>query len=182
MYNDAPIGTVVAFAGQVHPVTGGKNETWSKTDCQAGPDEGGTSDPHVPLNHLESCGWMLCDGRFLGATIYPELFAILGFLYGEGTGSDGPTFGIPDYRGLFLRGVDAGSGMDPDASQRRSPDGSGGQNSGVGSLQCDAFQEHTHNYNVVNLSAQGNQGSAAGTTSTAQKTTTPNSPARRSTG
>lgn len=178
MYNDTPVGAVVAFAGQVDPVTGKENEIWSKTDCQGRAGQSGKLDPDVPLNHLEAGGWMLCDGRFLGATIYPELFAVLGFLYGEGTGSDGPTFRIPDYRGLFLRGVDAGAGMDPQAADRKSPDGSNAQVSGIGSLQCDAFEDHTHNYNSVNLGSPSGSGSSAGTTSTPTKTTSPNSPAR----
>ena len=179
MYNSIPIGTVSAFAGQADPVTASKNQIWSNTDCQAGPDQAVNLNPNVPLNHLESQGWMLCDGRFLSCTVYPELFAVLGFLYGKSTSPDGPSFRIPDYRGLFLRGVNAGSGMDPQASERKSADGSNSKDNGVGSLQCDAFQTHDHNYNAYNQPIPaGNTGSAASTISIAQKTTSPNAPAR----
>ncbi|NBV15060.1 phage tail protein [Janthinobacterium sp.] len=72
---DTPVGAVIAFAG-----------------AHAG--EG-----------LESQGWMECDGRMLASHLYPELFVVLGYLYG---GADGQ-FGLPDYRGAFLRGEDAGA-------------------------------------------------------------------------
>lgn len=80
---------------------------------------------------------------------------MLGTLYGQGTGSTG-SFRIPDYRGLFLRGADEGAGMDPDAAERTAPTGSGTFN-GVGSLQCDAFEERTHNYDQVTVSGTSAQ-------------------------
>lgn len=52
-----------------------------------------------------------CDGRALSRTTYASLFALLGTAFGAGDGST--TFNIPDYRGLFLRGWDGGSGRDP---------------------------------------------------------------------
>lgn len=51
-----------------------------------------------------------CDGRALSRTTYSSLFALLGTAFGAGDGST--TFNIPDYRGLFLRGWDGGSGRD----------------------------------------------------------------------
>lgn len=51
-----------------------------------------------------------CDGRALSRTTYSELFSLLGTAFGAGNGST--TFNIPDYRGLFLRGWDGGSGRD----------------------------------------------------------------------
>ena len=82
----------------------------------ASPPSGGASGPNV-TQAVEAWGWMLCDGRTLGTHQYPELFAALGYLYG---GSDA-SFRIPDYRGYFWRGTDAGAGVDPDASQRTDP-------------------------------------------------------------
>lgn len=51
-----------------------------------------------------------CDGRAISRTTYSELFSLLGTAFGAGNGST--TFNIPDYRGLFLRGWDGGSGRD----------------------------------------------------------------------
>jgi len=69
-------------------------------------------------------GWLLCDGSETGREQYPDLFATIGTLYGEGDGST--TFSLPDYRGLFLRGVDdadgpggrPAAGRDVDAAER----------------------------------------------------------------
>jgi microcystin-dependent protein len=41
-------------------------------------------------------GWMLCDGRELSRTLYPDLFAIIGVQYGCGDGDT--TFNIPKYQ------------------------------------------------------------------------------------
>lgn len=45
-------------------------------------------------------GYMLCDGRSLNISDYPELYQAIGTIYG-GSGS---TFNLPDFRGMFLRG------------------------------------------------------------------------------
>lgn len=53
--------------------------------------------------------WMVPNGRWLNKNTYPELFSRIGYHYG----GDGHTnFALPDYRGLFLRGIDAGRGID----------------------------------------------------------------------
>lgn len=52
---------------------------------------------------------------------------------------------LPDFRGLFLRGVDHGRGKDPDAEARTALHG-GAQGDEVGSVQEDAFKEHRHAY------------------------------------
>ena len=148
MSNGAPIGTVCPFAGQVNPVSGNANTVWANTSCSGGsPAPAKPAD--APVSYLEAQGWMLCDGRKLSTAFYPELFAVIGYLYG--TASNGSEFLIPDYRGVFLRGFDGGAGMDPQAADRFSPTGTTVANV-VGSLQCDAFQDHTHNYDVVSVS------------------------------
>lgn len=180
MFNDAPIGAVCAFAGQVAPMSGAANTVWQSSGCGSSQPQPGGLDPGVPLNFLEAQGWMLCDGRSLDSAAYPELFAVLGLLYGQGSGGAGQSFLIPDYRGLFLRGADAGAGMDPGASERMAPTGVGTLNV-VGSLQCDAFQSHAHNYSAVTLSGTSQQGVAAGTSAGNQATTSPNAPSRSTT-
>jgi len=79
-------------------------------------------------------GWLLCDGREVSRAEYLSLFYAIGAAHGDGDGST--TFNLPDYRGYFLRGVDHGTGRDPDYTSRQSrgqlpPDQ-------VGSIQSDA--------------------------------------------
>jgi len=171
-----PVGSVCPFAGQVHPVSGHRNDVWRATSCEANEPVPGEL-AESPLNHLEARGWMLCDGRWLSADGYPELFAVIGRLYGWE--ESGARFRLPDYRGLFLRGFDAGAGMDPDADQRSAPTGGNVANV-VGSLQCDALQDHTHHYDVVAPAAVSQSGQAAGTAVTSKPTTAPDAPARTS--
>ena len=173
MSNGAPIGTVSPFAGQVNPVSGNGNTVWANTSC-AGGSPAPAKPADAPVNYLEAQGWMLCDGRKLSTAFYPELFAVIGYLYGQA--NNGQEFLIPDCRGLFLRGFDGGSGMDPQAANRFSPSGTAVANV-VGSLQCDAFQDHTHNYDVVSVSGISQQGNSAGVTVTSKPTSSPNSPA-----
>lgn len=57
----------------------------------------------IPANHLE------CNGQIYNKADYPQLAAKLGNMYG----GDANTFGVPDYRGEFIRGLDHGKGLDP---------------------------------------------------------------------
>lgn len=87
---------------------------------------------------------MLCDGKPLEVSHYPDLFAVLGYLYG----GENHKFNIPDYRGIFLRGVDSGANNDPDILDRTDPADpqKKKKNDGVGSRQKDALQTHQHEY------------------------------------
>ena len=175
--SDLPIGSVSAFAGQANPITGPANSVWSNSGCGSNDPQPGEEDPNGPITQLEASGWMLCDGRVLAISQYPELYAVLGDLYGQGTAEGGAAgFVIPDYRGLFLRGTDAGAGIDPQADERLGPTGLNTSNV-VGSLQCHALQEHTHDYNAVATSTTSNTGQAAALATTPRATTSPNAPA-----
>ena len=55
-------------------------------------------------------GWLLCDGSAVSRTTYARLFGIIGTAYGAGNGTT--TFNLPDLRGEFVRGLDAGRGVD----------------------------------------------------------------------
>ncbi len=55
-------------------------------------------------------GWLLCQGQTVNRITYAALFAVIGTTYGAGDGST--TFGVPDMRGEFPRGLDAGRGVD----------------------------------------------------------------------
>jgi len=55
-------------------------------------------------------GWLLSQGQAVSRTTYAKLFAVIGTTYGVGDGST--TFNLPDLRGYFVRGLDAGRGVD----------------------------------------------------------------------
>jgi len=76
-------------------------------------------------------GWLMCDGSTVSRTQYLVLFTVIGTASGAGDGST--TFNLPDLRGVFLRGVDGGRGLDLD-----------GVNRTVGSYQADMFASHSH--------------------------------------
>jgi hypothetical protein len=60
-------------------------------------------------------------------------------------GTEGGTiFRVPDLRGMFLRGVDAGAGNDPDVATRTV--NGNGETDAPGSIQADAFQGHWHKF------------------------------------
>ena len=55
-------------------------------------------------------GWLKANGAEVSRTTYSNLFAAIGTRYGAGDGST--TFNLPDLRGVFLRGLDDGKGVD----------------------------------------------------------------------
>jgi microcystin-dependent protein len=80
-------------------------------------------------------GWLACDGAALSTTgQYAKLFSVIQYAHG----GSGTVFNLPDLRGYFVRGVDAGRTF--------------------GSSQDDAFQGHYHTsasgtstlYNITN--------------------------------
>lgn len=80
----------------------------------------------------EGKGWMLCRKRELDRTTYSELYTAIG------TASGAPNekmFNLPDYQGYFLRGVDGGRRIDPDAASRTSAYDGGNAGDNVGSVQ-----------------------------------------------
>jgi microcystin-dependent protein len=83
--------------------------------------------------------WAYCDGSLVDGSqeTYSNLLAVIGPAFG---GDGNPYFNLPDFQGYFLRGVDNGSGVDPDSGNRVA--GSGGGNSGdnVGSVQYGGVQ------------------------------------------
>jgi rhizosphere induced protein len=137
-----PVGAICAYAGQLTPERDSQNQLWGGMPCAGGGGPAGAPAGEEPVVLIEAQGWMVCDGRALEPARHPALYAVLGTLYG---GDGAGRFHIPDCRGLFLRGVDSGAGLDPGAGSRTGPTGSG-TDPGVGSLQCDAVQDHVHAY------------------------------------
>ncbi len=87
-------------------------------------------------------GWLLCDGSTVSRTTYAALFAAIGTTAGAGDGAT--TFNLPDYRGYFLRGLDNGTGRDPNASTRGAENTGGGTGDSVNTVEPDQFGSHTH--------------------------------------
>lgn len=73
-------------------------------------------------------GWLAANGQLVSRNIYARLFSRIGTLYGTGDGST--TFAVPDLRGEFLRGFDAGRGIDSGRV--------------FGSSQGHSIQKHNH--------------------------------------
>ncbi len=57
-------------------------------------------------------GWLVCDGSAVSRTDYADLYAAIGTVWGHG--DQIATFNLPDLRGEFVRGFDAGRGVDAD--------------------------------------------------------------------
>ena len=76
-------------------------------------------------------GYLVADGRELFTTSYPDLFASIGYTYGGA----GNKFNIPNLLGEFIRGWDAGRGVDS------------GRN--LGSFQGADVSSHQHYFNDV---------------------------------
>lgn len=99
-------------------------------------------------------GWLLCDGTSFLRTTYPALFTAIGTAYGA---ADGTHFNVPDFRGIFPRGVDAGAGNDPDTLTRTAQNTGGNTGDNVGSYQDTAIVQHGHNFTLYDDSAIQNR-------------------------
>lgn len=91
-----------------------------------------TGDIKTSIVNADQFGWLRADGRLLSRASYPALFAAIGTTYNTGT-VPSDQFRIPDFRGMFLRGLDSGRGLDPTAGRA------------LGSVQQSANKIHTHN-------------------------------------
>ena len=80
-------------------------------------------------------GWLVADGSRLLRTTYPALFAAIGTAFNQ-SGDGAQYFSLPDLRGEFVRGWDAGRGID------------GGRE--FGSAQEDEIQSHQHMLPISN--------------------------------
>jgi len=96
-------------------------------------------------------GWLMCDGTPVSQTKYAALYAAIGNNFG-GSPPAGQ-FYLPDLRGRFIRGVDGGSGNDPDAGSRTDMKNPKISQKGIGSIQNDAFKKHSHSRNMFTQSA-----------------------------
>jgi microcystin-dependent protein len=97
-------------------------------------------------------GYLICNGASLLRADYPALFTAIGTGYGA---SDGTHFNIPDFRGIFPRGVNNGAGNDPDAASRTAANPGGNTGDNVGSLQADDLKAHEHPIPTVTDTGSG---------------------------
>lgn len=88
----------------------------------------------LPVNGfpVAPAGFLVANGAAVSRTVYARLFGKFGTMYGEGDGST--TFNLPDLRGVFVRGLDAGRGLDPGREQ--------------GGFQADSNLAHVHDFTV----------------------------------
>lgn len=122
--------TLLLLQGLGNPVPGLHAETarsattaGSATTAEALTDTGGNGHPYEELATppgavmhfaLEDCpaGWIKANGAIAARASFPALYAAIGDTFGAGDGST--TFGLPDLRGEFVRGLDDGRGVDTD--------------------------------------------------------------------
>ena len=98
-------------------------------------------------------GWLLCDGSSYASSnhLYQNLFAVIGYAWGRA----GSNFRVPNLGGLFLRGVDQGSGNDPEADSRQSSAMGGNEGDRIGSFQEASLEHHPHGRGPINLGSNG---------------------------
>jgi microcystin-dependent protein len=123
-------------------------------------------------------GYLLCNGQAVSRTgVYAKLFAAIGVAYGAGDGST--TFNLPDFRGMFLRGLDGAAGNDPNSATRTASATGGNTGNNVGSKQTDELKSHSHTltfasaFASINASSPGTTGfavSGSSSTNTIQNT------------
>lgn len=114
-------------------------------------------------------GWLKADGASVSQTTYAGLYSALGTTWGPtGVG----TFTLPDFRGLFLRGVTDGRATDPNGGALTAQ--------ALAAFVDDSVEAHTHTYNQGGTGgafAAGGGGTAVVTsisqTGTQTTTTTP---------
>jgi len=101
-------------------------------------------------------GWLLCDGDPYPITAYPDLYAAIGTAHG--VGADPETFRVPNYNGMFLRGVNHGRAdayRDKGLSDRVALDPGNAETNRVGSVQQEAFANHSHTKGSLFISSSG---------------------------
>ncbi len=91
-------------------------------------------------------GWLLCDGRDYQKSTYPNLYEAIGGSWGESNSA----FFVPDLRGYFLRGVDGGVNVDPNAASRTNKAGTVELGNVVGSYQEDKTKLPDEGWDVSN--------------------------------
>ena len=120
---------------------GPKGETGSIGPIGPKGDQGsiGPAGDHIPVGTIVAfwgknppAGWAVCNGKPLPRNTSLELYEHLIELDPKNKISD-TVARLPDLRGMFLRGLDAGRNIDPDGTSRS-----------LGSLQSNSVGHHVH--------------------------------------
>lgn len=114
--NDRCACTVIAGENVVVSGTGSRSNPYI-IDAIASSDPGGGGGPaeRIPGEIIMfggqslPTGWLLCDGRAVSRTVYPNLYAAVGTLYGAGDGVT--TFNLPNLSARFPRGSSDTAGV-----------------------------------------------------------------------
>lgn len=99
-------------------------------------------------------GWLKRNGADVSRTVFAKLFDVIGTRYGAGDGST--TFNIGDSRGVFVRGLDEGRGLDTGRTLGSDQLGQNAAHDHVASV--DAQGAHNHS---ITISANGEHAHAA---------------------
>ena len=78
-------------------------------------------------------GWVVCNGASYSTSVYPDLAAAIGIIYG-GSSSTG-FFNVPNLQGYFIRGYDPTGSIDTDRNK-----------TGFGVVQNDLLKNHSHSF------------------------------------
>lgn len=119
-------GTISAFAGEIDP---------SSYTCTSGPWLQNLNFGPTPRNNT---GWILCDGSIFPVSLFPDLYAVIGNVYGGPPMQDAR---VPDYRGYFLRAITNDKGSPANNDRKPYQNGSGFI---VGQKQEDMLILHAH--------------------------------------
>jgi len=111
-------------------------------------------------------GWLEEDGASVLRVDYPQLFAVIGTMYGT---ADATHFNLPDARGKFVRAWDHGATVDPDRATRTAPTTTGATLAAgdhVGTEQAYGVEAHVHHVGDVTILLDAAQGAITGVKST----------------
>lgn len=104
---------------------------------------------------LTDTNWRICDGDKLSRALYPQLFTVLSNNWGAFSGpADNQFFHLPDLRGVFLRGANAGRTDEYRDSEVALRQHTSGNPDEVGSKQSDSIKKHTHDVAKQNFGGQ----------------------------
>lgn len=90
---------------------------------------------------LLASGWLVCDGQTYTIEDYPELYQAIKGIYGQEQKKD---FQVPDFRGVFLRGLDLDKQIDPKRT--------------LGSYQADSYKRHKHEGQLATAGLHDHEG------------------------
>ena len=107
-------------------------------------------------------GYVLCNGTAYNRTTYADLFGVIGVKYGVGNGST--TFNVPDTRGRFLAGWDAGTSVLTSVTVSMITGASIGNTGGTQAVALAVAQipSHQHHMWVSGSGEEGNTHAVAG--------------------